>query len=157
MDEEAGVLYAALGSPADDFWGGERLGNNLYGNSLVAIDASTGKLLWHFQTVHHDMWDADFSAQPILLTVKRGGKPVKAVAATNKAGFIFLFERATGKPLFDIKEVPQPPSDAPAMPTRPGARCSSRWTTAAAPVCSCSPPTEPTPSSRRRSCSCWPP
>jgi quinoprotein glucose dehydrogenase len=122
VDEEAGVLYAALGSPADDFWGGERLGNNLYGNSLVAIDASTGKLLWHFQTVHHDMWDADFSAQPILLTVKRGGKPVKAVAATNKAGFIFLFERATGKPLFDIKEVPQPPSDVEgevASPTQP--------------------------------------
>lgn len=122
VDEEAGVVYAALGSPADDFWGGERLGDNLYGNSLVAIDATTGKRLWHFQTVHHDMWDADFAAQPILMTVKRGGKPVKAVAVTNKAGFIFLFDRKTGKPLFDIQEKPFPASDVEgevASPTQP--------------------------------------
>ena len=122
VDEEAGVVYAALGSSADDFWGGERLGNNLYGNSLVAIDATTGKRLWHFQTVHHDMWDADFAAQPILMTVKRGGRPVKAVAVTNKAGFIFLFDRKTGKPLFDIQEKPFPASDVEgevASPTQP--------------------------------------
>jgi quinoprotein glucose dehydrogenase len=122
VDEANGIVFAALGSPADDFWGGERPGNNLYGNSLVAIDGKTGKRLWHFQTVHHDMWDADFSAQPILTTVRRGGRPVQAVAVTNKAGFIFLFDRKTGKPLFDIKEVTVPPSDVEgevASPTQP--------------------------------------
>jgi quinoprotein glucose dehydrogenase len=111
VDEKNGILFAGLGSPADDFWGGERLGDNLFGNSLVALDARTGKRLWHFQAVHHDMWDADFAAQPILMTVKRGGRSVEAVAATNKAGFIYIFERRTGKPLFDIKETPIPPSD----------------------------------------------
>jgi quinoprotein glucose dehydrogenase len=111
VDEKNGILFAAVGSPADDFWGGERPGNNLYGNSLIAIDARTGKRLWHFQTVHHDMWDADFSAQPILMTVKRRGRNVEAVAATNKAGFIYIFDRKTGKSLFDIRETPVPPSD----------------------------------------------
>ena len=82
IDQKNAILFAALGSPADDFWGGDRLGNNLFGNSLVAIDARTGKRLWHFQTVHHDMWDADFAAQPILLTVKRNGRPVEAVAVS---------------------------------------------------------------------------
>ncbi|MEI6486818.1 MAG: pyrroloquinoline quinone-dependent dehydrogenase [Sphingomonadales bacterium] len=122
VDAEAGIVFAALGSPADDFWGGERLGNNLYGNSLVAIDANSGKRLWHFQTVHHDMWDADFAAQPILMTVKRGGKPVQAVAVTNKAGYIYLFDRKTGTPLFDVKETPVPATDVEgevASPTQP--------------------------------------
>ena len=111
VDEKNGIVFAGLGSPADDMWGGERLGDNLYGNSLVALDAKTGKRLWHFQTVHHDMWDADFAAQPILLTVKRAGRPIEAVAVTNKAGFVYIFDRKTGKPLFDIAEVPQAPSD----------------------------------------------
>lgn len=122
VDEANGIVFAALGSPADDFWGGERPGNNLFGNSIVAIDANTGKRLWHFQTVHHDMWDADFAAQPILTTVKRGGRTVQAVAVTNKAGFIFVFDRKTGKPLFDVKETPVPPSDVEgeiSSPTQP--------------------------------------
>jgi quinoprotein glucose dehydrogenase len=122
IDQKNAIVFAALGSPADDFWGGERLGNNLYGNSLVAIDARTGKRLWHFQTVHHDMWDADFAVQPILMTVKRNGRPVEAVAVTNKAGYVYLFERKTGKALFDIKETPMPASDAEgevASPTQP--------------------------------------
>lgn len=122
VDEDNGIVFAALGSPADDFWGGERPGNNLYGNSLVAIDAKTGKRLWHFQTVHHDMWDADFAAQPILMTVKRGGRPVQAVAVTNKAGFIFVFDRKTGKPMFEIKETAVPKSDVEgefSSPTQP--------------------------------------
>ena len=111
VDAKNGIVFAAVGSPADDFWGGERPGNNLYGNSLIAIDARTGKRLWHFQTVHHDMWDADFSAQPILMTVKRGGRPIEAVTVTNKAGFIYIFDRRTGRPLFDIAETPMPASD----------------------------------------------
>jgi quinoprotein glucose dehydrogenase len=111
VDGKNGIVFAAVGSPADDFWGGERLGDNLYGNTLIAIDAKTGKRLWHFQTVHHDMWDADFAVQPILMTVRRGGQTVEAVTVTNKAGFIYIFDRRTGKPLFDIKETPQPASD----------------------------------------------
>jgi quinoprotein glucose dehydrogenase len=111
VDEKNGILFAALGSPADDFWGGERLGDNLYGNSLLALDAATGKRLWHFQTVHHDMWDADFASPPILQVVKRNGRSIEAVTATNKAGFVYIFDRKTGKPLFDIKETPTPASD----------------------------------------------
>jgi quinoprotein glucose dehydrogenase len=111
VDEKNGLLFAALGSPADDFWGGDRIGDNLYGNSLLALNATTGKLIWHYQTVHHDMWDADFSTPPILQTVMRNGKPVEAVTATNKTGSIFIFDRKTGKPLFDIKETPIVASD----------------------------------------------
>lgn len=122
VDQKNGIVFAAVGSPADDFWGGERPGNNLYGNSLIALDAKTGKRLWHFQTVHHDMWDADFACQPILMTVRRNGRPIEAVTVTNKAGFVFIFDRKTGKPLFDIKETPTPPSDVEgevASPTQP--------------------------------------
>ncbi len=110
-DEKNGIFFASLGSPSDDFWGGERLGNNLYGNSLVAIEAKTGKLLWHYQLVHHDLWDADSSTPPILQTVTRDGKPVEAVTIANKAGFIYIFDRKTGTPLFDIKETPVAASD----------------------------------------------
>jgi quinoprotein glucose dehydrogenase len=110
-DEKNGIFFAALGSAADDFWGGERVGDNLYGNSIVALEAKTGKLLWHYQTVHHDMWDADFATPPILQTVTRAGKSVEAVTVTNKAGYIYIFDRKTGKPLFDIKEVAQAASD----------------------------------------------
>lgn len=110
-DEKNGIFFASLGSPSDDFWGGDRLGNNLYGNSIVALDAKSGKLLWHYQMVHHDMWDADSATPPILQTVTRAGKPVEAVTVTNKAGFIYIFDRKSGKPLFDIKETPTPPSD----------------------------------------------
>lgn len=113
VDEENGILFAALGSPSDDFWGGERHGNNLYGNSVVALDAATGEKLWHQQVVHHDMWDADFAPPPILMTITRDGQEIQAVAATNKIGFVYLFDRATGEPLFDLIETPTPPSDVP--------------------------------------------
>jgi quinoprotein glucose dehydrogenase len=113
VDEKNGLVFAALASPADDFWGGGRLGDNLYGNSLVALDARTGRRVWHFQTVRHDMWDSDFAPQPILLKVRRNGRLVEAVAAHNKLGFIYLFDRRTGESLFPIDEVPIPPSDAP--------------------------------------------
>lgn len=105
LDEKRGILFAPTGNPSNDFYGGERHGKGLYGNCLLAIDAETGKLIWHFQTVHHDVWDMDIPSPPALITVMHGGKPVDAVAQTTKTGFIFLFERETGKPLFPIEEV----------------------------------------------------
>jgi quinoprotein glucose dehydrogenase len=105
LDEKRGILFAPTGNPTNDFYGGERLGKGLYGNCLLAINAETGKLIWHFQTVHHDVWDMDIPAPPALITVMHDGKLVDAVAQTTKTGFIFLFERETGKPLFPIDEV----------------------------------------------------
>ena len=106
LDEERGILFAPTGNPTHDFYGGQRLGMGLYGNCLLAINAETGKLTWHFQTVHHDVWDMDLPAPPALIRVEHDGKMVDAVAQTTKTGFIFLFERETGKPLFPIDEVP---------------------------------------------------
>lgn len=105
VDEKAGVVFLPLTSPATDRFGGDRVGDNLYGNSLVALNARTGERLWHFQTVHHDLWDYDLPAQPNLITV--GGQPY--VAQVTKMGLVFLFHRQTGKPLFPIEEraVPQ--------------------------------------------------
>jgi quinoprotein glucose dehydrogenase len=106
LDEKRGILYAPTGNPTNDFYGGARLGKGLYGNSLLAINAETGKLLWHFQMVHHDVWDMDNPAAPALITVIHEGKKVDAVAQTTKTGFVFLFDRETGKPLFPIDEIP---------------------------------------------------
>jgi quinoprotein glucose dehydrogenase len=106
LDEKRGILFAGVGSPTNDFYGGERLGNGLFGNCELAIDAATGKLIWHFQTVHHDVWDMDLSSPPALVTVVRDGRKVDAVAQTTKTAFVFLFERETGKPLFPIEERP---------------------------------------------------
>jgi len=106
LDEKRGILFAPTGNPSNDFYGGNRLGKGLYGNCLLAIDAATGKLIWHFQTVHHDVWDMDLPAAPALITVKHNGKKIDAVAQTTKTGFVFLFDRETGKPLFPVDEVP---------------------------------------------------
>lgn len=106
LDVKRGILFAPIGNPTNDFYGGQRLGKGLYGNCLVALDAATGKLLWHFQTVHHDVWDMDLPAAPALVTVMRDGKAIDAVAQTTKTGLVFVFERATGKPLFPIEERP---------------------------------------------------
>ena len=122
LDEKRGILFAATGSAADDFYGGERPGRNLYANSLLALDVKTGRLLWYFQAVHHDLWDYDFAAQPILVTVTRNGKKIDAVAATNKTSHVYVFDRATGQSLFPIDEVAVPPATAPgdtAWPTQP--------------------------------------
>ncbi len=122
VDRERGILFLPLTSPATDLYGGDRKGANLFGDSLVALDAATGKRLWHFQTVHHDLWDYDLPAQPVLVTVTRNGKPVPAVAQVTKTGFTFVFDRVTGKPLFDIEERPVPKSEVPgeeASPTQP--------------------------------------
>jgi quinoprotein glucose dehydrogenase len=105
LDEKRGILYAPTGNPTNDFYGGDRTGMGLYGNSLLAIDAVSGKLKWHFQTVHHDVWDMDLPAPPSLVTVTQKGKQIDAVAQTTKTGFVFLLDRETGKPLFPVKEV----------------------------------------------------
>jgi quinoprotein glucose dehydrogenase len=113
VDEQRGIVFLPLTSPAVDLYGGDRKGSGLYGDSLVAIDAATGKVLWHFQTVHHNLWDYDLPAQPALVTVMRNGKAIPAVAQITKTGFTFVFDRYTGKPLFDIEERGVPPSEIP--------------------------------------------
>jgi glucose dehydrogenase len=122
VDTQRGIVFLPLTSPAYDYYGGDRPGANLYGDSLLALDAATGKRLWHFQTVHHNIWDYDLPAQPSLVQVMRQGKLIDAVAQVTKTGFTFVFERATGRPLFDIVERPVPASPVEgeqASPTQP--------------------------------------
>ncbi len=122
VDEEKGVIYIPTGSAAPDFYGGDRLGSNLYANSLVALDANTGSYKWHFQFTHHDIWDRDPPAPPNLLMVERNGKKIAAVAQVTKQGYVYVFDRMTGEPLFDIAEVPMPASTLKgeeAWPTQP--------------------------------------
>ena len=109
LDKERGIVYTSTGSASYDWYGGRRAGNDLYGNCVLALDAATGKHIWHFQTVHHDVWDRDLSSPPALVTITREGKKVDALAVTTKSGFIFLFDRTNGKPLNEIieKKVPQ--------------------------------------------------
>jgi quinoprotein glucose dehydrogenase len=111
VDESRGLVFAGLGSASFDFFGGDRHGDNLFANCTIALDARTGRRLWHFQTLHHDLWDHDLPVYPNLVEVRREGKRVEAVAQVTKTGYVFLFDRATGKPLFDVKEQPVPPSD----------------------------------------------
>ncbi len=106
VDEKRGILYVPTGSAGFDFWGGNRKGSNLFANCLLALDARTGKRLWHFQTTHHDLWDRDLPAPPNLITVKHQGKLVDAVVQVTKQGYVFCFDRVTGKPLFPIREKP---------------------------------------------------
>lgn len=108
LDEARGIVFVPTGSASFDFYGGRRKGDNLYANCLLALDAATGKRRWHFQTVHHDVWDRDLPTAPALVTVTHGGKRIDAVAQPTKSGFVFLFERATGRPLFPIEERPVP-------------------------------------------------
>jgi glucose dehydrogenase len=110
VDEERKLVFVPLTSPSYDMYGGDRRGANLYGNSLVCLSCETGQRKWHFQTVHHDIWDYDLPAQPILVTVQREGKEVPAVAQVTKMGFLFLFHRLTGDPLFQLEERPVPKS-----------------------------------------------
>jgi quinoprotein glucose dehydrogenase len=108
-DEQRGIIYAPIGSASPDFYGGERKGNNLYSSSLVALDAGSGKPVWHFQSVHHDIWDYDVSSPPLLAEIRRGDRMVPAVVQNTKQGFVFVFDRTNGTPLFPIEErrVPQ--------------------------------------------------
>ncbi|HEX5221329.1 MAG TPA: PQQ-binding-like beta-propeller repeat protein [Verrucomicrobiae bacterium] len=122
VDEKRGIVFVPTGSAAFDFWGGNRLGENLFANCLIALDAATGKRLWHYQFVHHDLWDRDLPAPPTLLRVKRNGKSVDAVAQVTKSGHVFVFNRETGEPLFPIEERIVPPSNLQgesAWPTQP--------------------------------------
>lgn len=106
LDEERGILFASTGSAAYDFYGGKRKGSNLFANCLIALDAGSGKRLWHFQFIHHDLWDKDLPTPPSLITLNINGKKVDAVAQTTKNGMVYVFDRVTGKPVFDIVETP---------------------------------------------------
>jgi quinoprotein glucose dehydrogenase len=111
VDLARGIVYIPTGSATPDFYGGNRIGANLFANTLLALDAKTGKRLWHFQTVHHDLWDRDLPAAPNLLRVLRDGRRIDAVAQITKSGFVFLFDRVSGNPLFPIEERHMPTSD----------------------------------------------
>lgn len=111
VDEARGLVFCPTGSAAFDFWGGDRIGADLFANCLLALDAATGERRWHFQFVHHDLWDRDLPAPPNLLTVVHRGRRIDAVAQCTKSGHVFLFNRETGEPLFPIEERPVPPSD----------------------------------------------
>ena len=122
LDEKRGWVFFATGSPANDFYGGFRKGTNLFGNCVVALDATTGERKWHYQTVHHDIWDYDNPPAPVLVTLKEGNESRDAVVQLTKMGFTFVLDRETGKPIFPVEELPVPPSKIPgeeAWPTQP--------------------------------------
>ena len=113
MDEQRGLLYLPLASPVPDPYGGDRKGANLYGNSVVAVDIETGKYRWHFQTIHHDLWDADPPAPPGLFEITRNGRMIPGLALTTKSGYVYLLNRETGQPIYGVEERPVPKSEVP--------------------------------------------
>jgi quinoprotein glucose dehydrogenase len=113
VDTDRGIVYMPFGAPSNDRYGGDRPGNNLFSSSIVAADANTGKYLWHFQLVHHDIWDYDMQSPPALINVKLNGRIIPAVAVTNKSGLLFLLDRVTGKPIYGVEERPVVNSDVP--------------------------------------------
>ncbi len=122
LDEETGIVYIPTGSASYDFWGGNRKGKNLFANSLIALDAKDGSRLWHFQFVHHDLWDRDLPAPPNLVTINKDGRYIKAVAQVTKSGHVFVFDRKTGEHIFPVEEFPFPLSeleDEESWPTQP--------------------------------------
>lgn len=119
LDEKRGLVFVPTGSAASDFYGANRLGDNLYANCLLALDAATGKLRWHYQFVKHDVLDRDLPTAPTLMTLRIKGRKVDALAQTTKQGYLFVLERETGKPLFPVEEVPAPKSDVPGEITHP--------------------------------------
>ena len=121
-DAARGIVYVAFGAPSWDRYGGDRHGANLYSTAVVALDARTGKRLWHFQVVHHDIWDFDTESPPALMDIRRGGKTIPAVGVVSKSGYMFILDRVTGKPVYKVEEKPVPASDVPgeeASPTQP--------------------------------------
>ena len=108
MDEGKGIVFAPMGSASYDFYGGKRTGNDLFANCVLALDAATGKRIWHFQTVHHDMWDRDLPTAPVLVTITKDGKKIDALVQPAKTGFIFLLDRNTGQPIYPINETQVP-------------------------------------------------
>jgi quinoprotein glucose dehydrogenase len=122
VDEELGMVYLPVESPSSDYYGAKRPGNNLFGESLVAVDLKTGQRKWHFQLVHHPIWDHDISSAPILLDATIDGRPRKLVAQPTKQSFLYVFDRVTGAPIWPIVETPVPPGDVPGewySPTQP--------------------------------------
>ena len=119
VDEELGTVYLPTGTPTDDFYGGHRLGDNLYAESLVCLDADTGEKIWHFQAVHHGLWDYDFPTAPNLIDITVDGRRIKAVAQVSKQAFTYVFDRATGEPVWPIEERPVPQSNVPGERTSP--------------------------------------
>jgi quinoprotein glucose dehydrogenase len=122
VDEARGIAYLPIAGPASNYYGGDRPGNNLFGNSVVAVDVLTGKYKWHFQTVHHDIWDIDMSSGPGLVDIKQGGRTIPALATVGKGGYMFILDRTTGKPVFGVEERPVPKGDVPGewySPTQP--------------------------------------
>jgi quinoprotein glucose dehydrogenase len=113
VDQQRGIIYMPFGAPSVDQYGGDRPGNNLFSTSVVAADANTGKYLWHFQVVHHDIWDGDMTGAMALIDVKKGGKTIPAIAAINKLGLLFLLDRTNGSPIFGVEERPVPASEVP--------------------------------------------
>ncbi len=122
VDEARGIVYIPFGTARYDFYGGNRHGDDLFGNSIVALDARTGKRLWHFQAIHHDLWDYDFPQAPKLLTIRQNGRNVDVIAQASKQGWIYVLDRVTGKPIWPIEEKPVPQTDMPgekSAPTQP--------------------------------------
>ena len=113
VDAQRGIVYMPFGAPSVDQFGGDREGDNLFGSSLVAADANTGKYLWHFQVVRHDIWDADIANPPLLFDVKQRGRTIPAVAVISKSGLLFLLDRVSGKPIYGVEDRPVPPSEVP--------------------------------------------
>jgi quinoprotein glucose dehydrogenase len=122
LDAERGILYMPVAGPAANYWGGDRPGGNLFANSIVAVDAETGKYRWHFQTVHHDLWDSDMPAPPVLLDIMQNGRRVPALASIGKTGYMFILNRVSGRPIFGVEERAVPKGDVPGewySPTQP--------------------------------------
>jgi len=122
LDEERGMVFCGTGSPAYDHWGGDRVGANLFGNCILALDAETGERIWHYQVVHHDIWDYDIPCPPNLVQVEKDGQLIDAVAQPTKMGHLFVLDRETGEPIFPVEEVSVPQSDIPgeeSWPTQP--------------------------------------
>jgi quinoprotein glucose dehydrogenase len=122
LDAERGLLYMPVAGPSGNYWGGDRPGNGLFGNSIVAVDAESGKYRWHFQTVHHDLWDADMPNPPVLVDILQNGRRVPALASVGKTGYMFILNRETGKPIFGVEERPVPKGNVPGewySPTQP--------------------------------------
>ncbi len=130
LDEQRGMVFCGTGSPSYDHWGGDRPGENLFANCILALDAGTGERIWHFQVVHHDIWDYDIPCPPNLVQVRKNGKLIDAIAQPTKMGHLFVLDRETGDPLYPVEEVPVPPSDIPeevSWPTQPFPPASLRY------------------------------
>jgi glucose dehydrogenase len=122
VDEQRGILYMPVGGPSANYYGGDRPGANLFGNSVVAVDAETGKLKWYFQTIHHDLWDSDLPAPPTLIDIRVHGREIPALAETGKAAYMYILDRVTGQPVFGVRERPVAAADVPGewySPTQP--------------------------------------